>query len=163
MNAPKGLSKLYPLTVTLLLLASAGAAETKAQATAITSSTRVPIEFFNANSCTGDQVAIDGTAHMLFHANGSPGGHGNAKLQTNFALRGVSAASGVKYVVNEAVTTTTQSSDGGAFVFQSVGHLNVVSQGGAENLVVRTEIHTTVNAEGEVTSSRFVFTVECRG
>jgi len=163
MNTPKGLSKLFTLTLTLLLLASAGPAETQAQATAITSSTKIPIEFFNANSCTGDQVAIDGTSHMLFHANGSEGGHSNAKLQINFALQGVSAASGVKYVVNEAVTATTQSSAGGAFVFHTVGHLNVVSQGGAENLKVRTEIHSTLNANGELTSSRFVFTVECRG
>lgn len=163
MNTPKGPSWLFPLTLTLLLLASAGPAETKAQATAITSSARIPIEFFDANSCTGDQIAIDGSSHMLFHANGSPGGHSNAKLQINFALQGVSAASGVKYVVNEAVTTTTQSSVDGAFVFHTVGRLNVVSQGGADNLVVRTEIHSTFNAGGELTSSRFVFTAECRG
>ncbi|HEY9282182.1 MAG TPA: hypothetical protein VIP46_01890 [Pyrinomonadaceae bacterium] len=50
MNTPKGLSKLFPLTVSLLLPASAGPAETEAQTTAITSSTRTPIEFFNANS-----------------------------------------------------------------------------------------------------------------
>jgi hypothetical protein len=163
MNTPKGLSKLFLLPVTLFLLASAGAAETKAQATAITSSTKIPIEFFNVNSCTGDEVTINGTSHLLFHANGSPGGHSNEKLEINFALQGVSAASGVKYVVNETVTATTESSAGGAFVFNTVGHLNVVSQGGAENLLIRTEIHATFNANGELTSSRFVFTVECRG
>lgn len=162
MNTPKALSKLFLLPVTLLLLASAGAAETRAQATAITSSTRIPIEFFNANSCTGDEVTINGTSHLLFHANGSPGGHGNEKLEINFALRGVSA-SGVEYVVNETVTATTESSTGGAFVFNTVGHLNVVSKGGTENLLLRTEIHTTFNANGELTSSRFVFTVECQG
>lgn len=163
MHTPDGLSKLFTLAVTLLLLASASPAETRAQATAVTSSNRIPVEFFNANSCTGDQVTIEGTSHLLFHANGSEGGHSNAKLQINFALQGVSAASGIKYVVNEVVTTTTQSSTGGAFVFHTVGHLNVISQGGAENLKVRTEIHSTFNANGELTSSRFVFTVECRG
>jgi hypothetical protein len=162
MNTRKRLSKLFLLPVTLLLLASAGAAEARAQATVITSSTKVPIEFFNADSCTGDQVAINGTSHLLFHANGSPGGHSNEKLEINFALRGVSA-SGVEYVVNETVTATTEGSAGGAFVFNTVGHLNVVSQGGAENLLIRTEIHTTFNANGELTSSKFVFTVECQG
>lgn len=50
MNTPKGLSKLFPLAVSLLLPASAGPAETKAQAAAITSSTRIPTESFNTNS-----------------------------------------------------------------------------------------------------------------
>ncbi len=163
MNTPKGLSKLFLLPVILLLLAAAGAVETKAQATVITSNTEVPIEFFNADSCTGDQVTINGTSHVLFHANGSPGGHGNEKLEINFALQGVNAASGVKYVVNETVTATTESSADGAFVFNTVGHLNVVSQGGADNLLLRTEIHVTINANGELTSSKFVFTVECQG
>jgi hypothetical protein len=163
MNRPNGLAKLFLLTATLLLLAPAGAAEARAQATVITSSTRIPIEFFNANSCTGDEVTINGTSHLLFHANGSPGGHSNEKLEINFALQGVSAASGVKYVVNETVTATTQSSAGGAFVFNTVGHLNVISQGGTENLRIRTEIHATFNANGELTSSKFVFTVECQG
>jgi hypothetical protein len=163
MNTPKGPSRLLLLTVTLLLLAAAGAAETRAQATVVTSNTEVPIEFFNANSCTGDEVTINGTSHLLFHANASPGGHGNEKLEINFALQGVNAASGIKYVVNETVTATTESSAGGAFVFNTVGHLNVISQGGADNLLVRTEIHATFNANGELTSSRFVFTVECQG
>ena len=163
MNTLKGPSKLFLLAVILLLLAAVGPPETQAQATVITSNTKVPIEFFNANSCTGDQVTINGDSHLLFHANGSPGGHSNAKLEINFALQGVNAASGIKYVVNETVTATTESSADGAFVFHTVGHLNVISQGGADNLLVRTEIHATFNANGELTSSNFVFTVECRG
>lgn len=163
MNSTKRLSTLFMLPVTLVLLALIGPVETKAQATVITSNTEVPIEFFNANSCTGDQVTINGTSHLLFHANSSPGGHTNSKLEINFALQGVNATSGTKYVVNETVTATTESSADGAFVFNTVGHLNVISTDGTDNLLVRTEIHATFNANGELTSSRFVFTVECQG
>jgi hypothetical protein len=157
------LSSLFILPMALTLLTLVCPVEAKAQATVITSNTRVPIEFFNANSCTGDQVTIDGTSHVLFHANSSPGGHSNEKLEISFALRGVNATSGIRYVVNETVTATTESSVNGAFVFNTVSHLNVISEGSEDNLLLRTEIHTTFNANGELTSSKFVFTVECRG
>lgn len=163
MNTARRLSTLFMLPLTLLTLTLINPIETKAQASVVTSNTEVPIEFFNADTCTGDQVTINGTSHLLFHANSSPGGHSNAKLEINFALQGVNATSGTKYVVNETVTATTESSADGAFVFNTVGHLNVISADGTDNLLVRTEIHATFNANGELTSSKFVFTVECRG
>jgi hypothetical protein len=163
MNALRKPSTLFMLSVSLLLLILVSPVETRAQATVITSNTEVPIEFFNANSCTGDEVTINGTSHLLFHANSSEGGHSNEKLEINFSLQGVNATSGTRYVVNETVTATTESSTNGAFVFNTVGHLNVISTDGTDNLLVRTEIHATFNANGELTSSRFVFTVECQG
>jgi hypothetical protein len=163
MNILKRPSTLFIFSLALTLLALAGPAEAKAQATVITSNTRVPIEFFNVNSCTGDQITIEGTSHVLFHATTTPSGHSNEKLEINFALQGVNATSGIKYVVNETVTSTTASNVNGAFVFNTVSHLNVISQGSEDNLLLRTEIHATFNANGELTSSKFVFTVQCRG
>jgi hypothetical protein len=162
MNLSRKLSTLFILPMALTLFTLVSPAEAKAQATVITSNTQVPIEFFNVNSCTGDQITIDGTSHVLFHVTTTPAGHTNEKLEINFALQGVST-SGTKYVVNETVTATTVSNVNGAFVFNTVSHLNVISQGSEDNLLVRTEIHTTFNANGELTVSRFVFTVECQG
>jgi hypothetical protein len=163
MNILKRLSTLFIFPLALAILALVGPAEAKAQATVITSNTRVPIEFFNVNSCTGDQITIDGTSHVLFHVTTTKSGHSNEKLEINFALQGVNTTSGIRYVVNEAVTATTASNVNGAFVFNTVSHLNVISQGNEDNLLLRTEIHATLNANGELTSSKFVFTVECRG
>jgi hypothetical protein len=163
MNILKRLSTLFIFPLALTLLALVSPAEARAQATVITSNTRVPIEFINANSCTGDQITIDGTSHVLFHVTTTESGHSNEKLEINFALRGVNTTSGIKYVVNETVTATTASNVNGAFVFNTVSHLNVISQGSEDNLLLRTEIHATFNANGELTSSKFVFTVECRG
>ena len=161
MNIRQKLSTLFIVSMALTLFALVSPAA-KAQATIITSNTQVPIEFFNVNSCTGDQITIEGTSHVLFHVTTTPEGHSNEKLEINFALQGVSATSGTKYVVNETVTATTVSNVNGAFVFNTVSHLNVISQGSEDNLLVRTEIHTTFNANGELTVSRFVFTVECQ-
>jgi hypothetical protein len=163
MNTLKKLSTLFVFPLALTLLALVNPAETNAQATVITTNTEVPIEFFNVNSCTGDAITIEGTSHVLFHVTTTPSGHSNEKLEINFALQGVNAVSGIRYVVNETVGSTTASNVNGAFVFNTVSHLNVIAQGSEDNLVVRTEIHTTFNANGELTSSRFVFTTECQG
>lgn len=163
MNTLKKLSTLFIFPLVLTLLALVNPAETKAQTTVITSNTQVPIEFFNVNSCTGDQITIEGTSHVLFHATITPTGSSHAKLQINFNLQGVNAVSGIRYVVNETVSSTSADNVNGASVFNTVSHLNVIAQGSEDNLVVRTEIHATFNANGELTSSRFVFTTECQG
>jgi len=132
------------------------------QAATFTDNTTVPIEFV-ATSCTGEPVVISGESHVLFHATGTPSGHGTATFHINFQLSGVSA-SGTRYVVNETVNSTeTRDEDFIPSTFTSVGHLNVISEGGTENLAVRTIIHTTINANGEITSTTFEFMVECRG
>jgi hypothetical protein len=133
------------------------------QATVINTNTEVPIEFFNVNSCTGDTITINGTSHVVFHSTATPSGNTNAKTEINFSLQGVGSPSGNHYVVNETVTGTTETTANGTSVFNSVAHLNVISQGSADNLKVRTEIHATFNSNGELTSSRFDFTVECEG
>lgn len=152
----------------LMLLAAAAAlvfqpaAAAAPQAATITDNQTVPVEFV-ATSCGGEQVVINGESHVVFHATGTPGGHQAAKFHINFQLSGESA-SGTHYVVNETVNSAeTRDADGAPSTFTSVGHLNLVSTDGTENLRVRTTIHTTVNANGEITSTSFEFTTECSG
>ena len=143
----------------LVFQQAAGAAP---QAATFTDNQTVPIEFI-ATSCSGEPVIINGESQLLYHATGTPSGHGVATTHISFQLSGESA-SGTRYVVNETVNSTeTRDADFMPSTFTSVGHLNVVSQGGGENLLVRTTIHTTVNANGEITSTSFEFTTECRG
>lgn len=151
----------------LLLLAAAAAlvfqgAAAAPQASTITDNMTIPVEFF-AISCTGEEVVINGESHVVFHATGTPSGHGVERLHINFQLSGESA-SGTRYVVNETVDSTqTRDADGAPSTFTSVSHLNAISQDGSDNLRVRTVIHTTVNANGEITSTTFEFTTECNG
>jgi hypothetical protein len=159
------LSMLFVLATSLMLpgfVRRAEAAAALPQATVITTNTEVPIEFFNANTCTGESVTINGTSHVVLHFTSTPSGNTNEKLEINFALQGV-GADGTNYVVNETVSSTTASHENGSFVFNSVSHLNVISQGSTDNLLVKLEWHTTFNSNGELTSSRFDFTVECQG
>jgi hypothetical protein len=157
------LSVLLALSMALTLPGLVSPVSAHPQASVINTNTEVPIEFFNVNSCTGDTVTINGTSHVVFHNTSTPSGNTNTKTEINFSLQGVGSPSGNRYVVNETVTGTTETTSNGTFVFNSVSHLNVVSQGSADNLKVRTEIHATFNSNGELTSSRFDFTVECQG
>jgi hypothetical protein len=156
------LSLFFVLSMTLTLAGLVPASAANPQATVIQTNTEVPIDFFSMNTCTGETVTISGTSHVLFHATGTPSGNSNEKLEINFALQGDSA-SGTHYVVNETVSTTTASHANGSTVFNSVSHLNVISQGSTDNLKVKLEWHVTVNSNGEVTASRFDFTIECEG
>ncbi|HWS55524.1 MAG TPA: hypothetical protein VN228_15405 [Pyrinomonadaceae bacterium] len=156
----------FARTLTILAAAAAlvfqQAAAAAPQAATITDNATVPIEFITT-SCSGEPVIINGESHVVFHATGTPGGQQVARFHINFRLSGESA-SGARYVVNETVNSTeTRDADGAPSTFASVSHLNVVSTGGAENLRVRTTIHTTVNANGEITATSFEFTTECGG
>jgi hypothetical protein len=138
------------------------AASAAPQAATFTDNMTVPIDFI-ATSCTGETVIISGDSHVVVHGTGTPSGQSVFRTHIQFQLSGESA-SGTRYVVNESVNfTETRDADGAPSTFTSAGHLNVISQGGAENLSARTLIHTTVNANGEITSVTFEFTTECRG
>lgn len=146
----------------LILQAAGWPAAAAPQATTFTDNATVPVEFV-ATTCTGETLVISGESHVLFHATGTPSGRGVAKLHIQFQLSG-ETASGTRYVVNETVESTeTRDADFMPSTFTSAGHLNVVSMGGTDNLLVRTLIHTTVNANGEITSTTFEFSVQCRG
>ncbi|MDQ3806404.1 MAG: hypothetical protein M3416_21555 [Acidobacteriota bacterium] len=131
------------------------------QASTITDNMTVPIDFI-ATSCTGETIIISGESHVVVHATGTPSGHGTFKTHIQFHLSGESP-SGTLYNANETVESVETGGDGTAFAFNSVGNLNLVSAGSEDNLIVRTRIHTTVNANGEITSTNFEFTVECQG
>ena len=151
---------LFVLTLALAGL-SLPATPAAAQATVIQTNTRVPIDFV-ATSCTGETIAITGESHVVFHSTGNTGGTSTSKLHINFNLQGTSA-DGTLYTANETVNGTQVSHVNGQSTFQSVSHLNLISQGSTDNLRVRTTFHTIVNSNGEVTSITFEFTVECSG
>jgi hypothetical protein len=130
-----------------------------AQATTSTDNTTVPIDF-TATACNGETVNISGDSHVVVHLTKNAN-NTTFKTHIQFHLSGTSA-SGVKYNANETVDSIEQTPiDNGAHVLNSVGQLHLIAQGSADNLVVRTTIHTTVNANGQITATSFDFQVEC--
>lgn len=149
------------LACSLVLAASVATPRAAAQASVITSNETVPIDFI-ATACDGETVTISGESHVVVHATLTPSDTTNFVTHIQFHLSGTSA-SGVHYEANETVNTTSTSGDDRSTTFNSVGQLHLISQGGADNLVVRTTIHVTVNANGEITATSFEFTTDCNG
>jgi hypothetical protein len=149
------------LACSLALAVSVATPRAAAQASTITDNQTVPIDFI-ATACDGETVTITGESHVVVHATLTPAGTTNFVTHIQFQLSGVSA-SGVRYEANETVNTTSTSGAGGSTTFNTVGQLHLISQGGADNLVVRTTIHVTVNANGEITATSFEFTTDCNG
>lgn len=143
---------------TLIALVVLVCAPAYAQATVTNDNVHVPIDFITT-ACNGEEVIISGESHVVQHStvNGSTG---VGVVHINFHLEGTSA-SGTRYVVNEHVQGATVSSE--ANTFTSEARLVAVAQGNADNLIIHTFIHTTVNANGEITSETFEFETECQG
>jgi hypothetical protein len=149
------------LACSLVLAVSVATPRAAAQASVITDNQTVPIDFI-ATACNGETVTISGESHVVVHATNTPGGTSNFVTHIQFHLSGVSA-SGVRYNANETVNTTSTSGGNGSTTFNSVGQLNLISQGNEDNLVIRTTSHVTVNANGEITATSFEFTTDCNG
>jgi hypothetical protein len=129
-----------------------------AQATVTNENLHVPIDTI-ITTCSGEEVIFVGESHVVQHSTGN----GNASVgvvHINFHLEGTSA-SGTHYVVNEEVNGAEVFA--AASSFTSEARLIAVAQGNADNLIVHTFIHTTTNANGEITSQTFEFESECHG
>ena len=133
-----------------------------AQASVTTDNLSVPIDFIRT-ACNGEVVIISGESHLVVHSVGTPGGHVIITTHIQFHLSGT-GASGTRYIANETVNgTETRDADSAPHTLTSVGQLHLIAQGSGDNLSVRTTIHMTVNANGEVTATSFEFTTDCQG
>jgi len=132
-----------------------------AQAFVTTDNVVVPIDFI-ATACDGQTITISGESRVIVHTTTSDSGQTTFKTHIQFHLAG-EAPDGTRYVANETVDSIETSGTGSATTLTSIGQLNLVSQGSSDNLRARTTIHTTVNANGQVTSTSFDFTIDCNG
>jgi hypothetical protein len=121
---------------------------------------RFPIDR-TVDSCTGEQVAITGTAQeILYFQETSDSFHFIDHINWQ-GVHGVGLTSGLRYQAINSVTFTHNIGKGESLTF--TGTFMVVAQGLAPNLVAKAVLHLTVNANGEVTSDFTLGTFECRG
>jgi hypothetical protein len=132
-----------------------------AQAFVITDNVVVPIDFI-ATACDGQTVIISGESRVIVHSVTSDSGQTAFRTHIQFHLSG-EAPDGTRYTANETVNSTETTGAGSATTLTSIGQLHLISAGSDDNLTGRTTIHTTVNANGQVTSQSFEFTTECNG
>lgn len=145
MSTLAGLTLMFSLFISASSVSALGA-----------TSTDMPLHFIRSGDCTGEDVEISGTIHMVneTQSDGSLIGHFNYQNVT-----GVGLTSGNTYrvsAVDQIRLAAPFPSD-----ITSVNSFRLISQGSSSNLLVNVLYHITVNANGEVTISIDDLTMQC--
>ena len=148
-------SRLTTLLAALLVLAATAAAASASGGTTIT---RYP-ETGSTISCNGSLIATvtGGYFQIVVQATQTPSGADHIIMEAN--AQGVQATTptGTKYVIPGGFHIEVNVTPG-ATTSNYSAPLNVIGQGGAPNFTTRAVVHTTVNANGDVTASVDHFT-----
>jgi hypothetical protein len=141
-------------------------AETKPITTNTTFPMRIAAFVPCANDGQGEHILLSGTAHLLLHmaTDGSGGTHFVLVFNLQ-SMSGVGMVTGDKYVGIDAEITASYDFDpfvGPPYELTFTHSTRFIGQGPANNLMLFSQNHFTVDATGEVTSSRSRFTIECR-
>jgi len=152
--------------VLALTLASSLAAAVSAQAVAITTNDFVPLAAAVfvpcANGGAGEVVLISGTLHVQNHITINDN---RASIKIHFQPQG---ASGVGLTTGDVyhATGVTQEHDSvpitnGAAEFTFVNNFRIIGPGPDNNLLVHQNVHVTIDANGNVTTTVDNLSVEC--
>jgi len=129
-----------------------------------TTFTEVEIETFFVDArveCAGDWVRVSGKFHFLTHT--TLDGNGRYHLKVQFSPMGVSGfgfPSGTFYQGTGVTQWTNIGIVGAPQTY--INNFRLISQGSAPNLMVHVNTHTTVNANGDVTTDFDHTTISCR-
>jgi hypothetical protein len=128
-----------------------------------TTSQRVPLNLVIANPCLGEPVQLTGNLHLLFHITITDNGTIHVKQQANpQGVPGTGLVSGAKYQ-GTGVTESVLNLIGPPPVTTTfVNNFRIIGQGPANNYLVHTNTHLTINANGEPTAEVINASVECR-
>jgi len=159
--------KTITLTIGITLLTLSFAAVAFSQALAITTNYFVPFAQINLVPCAdggaGELVLIQGTLHIQQHITINDN---RVTVKSHFQPQG---ADGVGLSTGDSYNATgvTQEVDtlpltNGAAEFTFINNFRLIGQGPNNNLLVHQTVHTTVNADGTVTSVVDNTSVECQ-
>ena len=159
--------KTITLALAMMLLIMSLAAGALAQALTITTNDFVPFALVAfvpcANGGAGELVLVQGTLHLQDHITIN---NNRANIKTHAQPQGATGTgltTGDSYNANGV----TQEQDSipitnGAFEFTFVNNFRIIGQGNGNNLLVHQNVHQTINANGDVTTTIVNQSVECR-
>ena len=148
------------LAVTLMLFSAAQSRPTMAQATSTTTNTQMPFTA-TLTDCNGQPVVVSGTMHQVVHFTTDASGGTHAHINSNW--QNVSGESGGITYHAQSNNHNHFNSNGSQSEFTTIDDVRLISAGSTDNLKIRVHMHTTINANGEATSSFIRFEVDCTG
>ena len=130
---------------------------------ALTSNTQIPTSFTFFDLCTGEDVAVSGRDHVVTTSTITDNTL-SGTFHSDFKATGIGQASGLTYqeavVANMAFQTNLIN---GEATRTFVGRINILAPGAQNNESSPIFMHTTMDANGNVTSLKVeVPTIACR-
>ena len=121
-------------------------------------STTIPFEAIRSGDCTGEDVELSGTIHLVSQLQSDGSEVGQINYQ---GVSGVGLTSGTTY----RASSVDHFRLGAPFPsdITSVRSVRLISPGAEDNLLVRFLFHITVNANGETTAEVREVNMECEG
>ena len=121
--------------------------------------------FVITNPCdpASENINVSGRTHVTFQFVLNDNGIQVHDFQSSQSLQGVGETTGTRYefILVEHFGIRQESDAATNITSQEV--FKVVSQGGGDNFLAFTNMHTTINANGEPTAEVVVFRTECVG
>jgi hypothetical protein len=159
------MKKMLALAALVAVLGFAALSSAGGGATSTTTNSVFPIALVVFVSCAnggaGEDVALTGNLHDLFHVtlDGTGGFHLRA-LDNPQGVAGTGLTTGDKYQGTGVTQFTLNGKVGLTETF--VDNFRIIGQGPGNNFLVHENFHVTVNPNGTVTSLHDNFTVECK-
>jgi hypothetical protein len=117
-----------------------------------------------ANGGAGESVQLSGSLriHSFTLVDGDGGIHVRTQVQPD-GVKGLGLATGTRYRGTGGTTEHEyEAEDGTPAEYSLINNFRIIGQGPGNNLLVHTNVHQTVNADGEVTASVNITSTECR-
>lgn len=167
MDARPVTSKFLVLAIAAGLIGTAGAPTALAQATAATTSVRIPLPqpFQRFVPCAaggaGELVDLSGTLHVLFHT--TLDGRGGFHAKSHFQPQGVTGIGLTTGDVYQGTGVTQEQLTGAVGEeYTRIDNFRLIGVGPDNNLLIHDTLHFTVNANGVVSAYVSNYSVECR-
>ncbi len=120
-----------------------------------------PFTQTSPNPCTAESVFFSGTTRITTNTIVDSSGGVRVILLTNVKADGIGLPSGITYRGNQSQEDTFNGGPGSEFTSEL--QLLFVSRGSADNLILSVLVHTTVNANGDTTSTVSNIRLDCKG
>jgi hypothetical protein len=148
------------LAAAVLAVVLAKPAQTQATATTVTDREALTFDVVN---CDGELITVTGTLTTVFHGTRDSTGSRHFVIQNSFTGTGVSST-GTRYVVHQQGNNTETFSVDSGEPFTLAQQTTIIGTGSDtpdDDFIGNTVIHTTVNANDEVTADIEDFNAEC--
>lgn len=145
----------WALALCAAALIPAGAeSQVRAQAATVTSNATFPIATTEA-ACNGEAVTVTGNFHLLAHVTTDARTGRHVVLQMNTqGVKGTALPSTNVYVSNTTIHDSFNDPEttGGVSTHTYVAKFLLIGKGDVPDMLVRSNVHITVNNNGEVTA-----------